>query len=259
MADENINTGSTESTEPTGPTEPTSQEATDAQAPETQQYDPQQIEEWRKAYENREAWQRANTQRAQEIAQWQEFVRLMERHPDLAEEFAQKLADRLGVEVPEAAGIQAPGQDAESADIPDWARELKQKIEEMEWKEAYQWADQQWSRADQEYKQIFGQPMPPQVRDRIKEHLASTGSIDPVASMYYVCKDQLLSRGAQASQEAAQKAQQAIQGAVTEGSAGGEQARQIDFSKMSLEELERLGRAAATGQADSDYNPFAGP
>ena len=99
MADENINTGSTESTEPTGPTEPTSQEATDAQAPETQQYDPQQIEEWRKAYENREAWQRANTQRAQEIAQWQEFVRLMDRYPDLAHEFAQKLAERLGVEV----------------------------------------------------------------------------------------------------------------------------------------------------------------
>lgn len=259
MADENINTGSTESTEPTGPTEPTSQEATDAQAPETQQYDPQQIEEWRKAYENREAWQRANTQRAQEIAQWQEFVRLMEQHPDLAEEFAQKLAERLGV--PDATGIPPQGEEstAQPGDLARKISELEQKLNEIEQKELLAWADQQWRRAENEYQRLFGQPMPEQMKDRIKEHLAITGSIDPVASIYYVCKDQLLSRGAQASQEAAQKAQQAIQGAVTEGSAGGEQARQIDFSKMSLEELERLGRAAATGQADSDYNPFAGP
>ena len=271
--------------EPTAPTPPT--EGAPAAAPTIKvgdaDYTPEQLQAAIAAQNNRQDWQRSNTQEAQRLAQeraqlieqvqgfqqanseWTGMLEAAAGNPALQQELEALRSKALGQ--PTAT---PPGQPtATPSDIPP---ALAQKIAQIEQRQMavertqkarqeaadYQEATAKLDSTFAEYEKVYGQPMPKPVFDNVMKYLNETGSIDPVGAMFAVTRDQLLQQRGQAGQEHLSNAQLGVQNATTQGASPANQNAPIDLSKISQDDADRAGRIAATGQADADYNPYRG-
>ena len=257
----------TTAVQPSGIPEPVAPQAAPTPPPGEPAPTAEQIREWKEAAKNRDEWQRANTQRAQELAAAQRQFREEQR---LVYEFAQAAQTDprvqrmiqdyqaiLAGETQPAPGAEE-GQPPKAAD-PELARRLaetERRLEAFERARDLEWADQAYDRMRADYREITGREMSPQTFYRIQQDLARTGSIDPSAQMRATCFDEFRQLGGQAQATAAQQAQVATRGTQVEGPSGGQQTRGLDLATTPYEEFERAGRIAGGGTPDADYNPF---
>jgi len=234
------------------------------------------------ALNNKQDWQRSNTQTAQQLAaertqlqqqvqEWQQanenwtgFLEAASQNPALRTELEGLMAKATG----QPLATPTPGQPtAMPSDIPPALAAKLQALEQQVAQERqarvtqeqtanYQEAQQKIDATFAEYEKVYGQPMPKGTFDNLMGYLKQTGSVDPVGAMYAVTRDQLLQNRAQGATQALNQAQAGIQGATTEGMPAANQSAPIDLSKVTQEDADRLGRIAATGHAETDYNPF---
>ena len=246
---------------------PTAPQAPAAESQPTQD----QLREWQQAYQNRENWQRSNTQKAQELAEQARQLREENRWVyDFVDAYSGNEAFRSEVEAAARKhfGQQPPttpatpaqeGQQPPAGVDPELAQRVSQmqaQLQAIERERLLQEADAKYNTMFSEYKRITGNEMPPQTFWKIKNDLNVSGSIDPVQQMYYSCRDEFLQQRAAAAQAGAQQAAEAAGRATVEGASGGG-GGQRDLASMSQDEADRLGRLAATGGIpDADYNPF---
>ena len=233
---------------------------------------PDQINEWKQAYENRQNWQRSNTQTAQELAREREEVRAYKQWADeLANGYQNdpkvrqfvddynKLRATGGQPSEPMGGVPAAeGQPPAGAD-PALVQRLtaaEQRLAQFERAREAEWADKAYGQAQAEFQKITGRDWTPQEYMRLRGDLARTGSIDPAAQMKATFWNEFAQARGQAVTQGVANAQAVAAGAQVEGVAGGNQAQQIDRRTASDADLDRLARQAIGADAGPDYSPF---
>jgi hypothetical protein len=239
-------------------------------APATGAATPDQINEWKQAYENRQEWQRANTQKAQALAREREELAAIKEWADALQtgyqtdprvrEFVDgfnKLRDGGGQEpVGGVPGLE--GQQPGKVD-PAIAQELlnvKQRLEQFERARDAEWADKVYSDAQAEFQKITGRNWTPQEHARLAQDLQRTGSIDPKAQMFWTFRNEFAQSGNKQAQANVAAAQAAASGAHVEGIAGGDQSQPLDLRTADPEITRKLALRAIGGNPDDDTHPW---
>ena len=233
---------------------------------------PDQINEWKQAYENRQEWQRANTQEAQRIAreraeiqQWREWTEQLqhgyEHDPNVrafVDGFNQQRTGQSGQPAQPTGGVPAEGQQAAQSDpaIMQRLAEYDRRLQQFEHARDAEWADKVMADAQTEFQSVMRRNWTYQEHQRLSNDLARTGSIDPKAQMFWTFRNEFAQAGNVQAQQNVAAAQAAAAGAQVEGTAGGDQAHQIDLRTAPEEVRRKLALNAIGGNPDDDSHPW---
>ena len=251
--------------------------APEALAPEAQgqatQPTPDQIREWREAYESRRDWRRTNTQEAQRLARireeiepvqtWVESLQEGYQRDPRVREFVDEYNKRFaggqpttfgggGVPVPEGMGETAKGDPLVLQKLADYER----RLEQFERARQAEWADTAYAEAEDEFQKVMGRGWTPQEYMQLKADLRATGSINPTAQMYWTFRNDFANAGNRRAQQNVAAAQAAAAAGHVEGIAGGDQSQGIDLRTAPDADIDRLARQAIGAEAGPEYSPF---
>lgn len=230
---------------------------------------PDQINEWKQAYENRQSWQSANTQEAQRIArereevagykQWVEELQQSYQNDPKVRQFVDDYNKLRATGGQPTGGVPTTDGQLPAGADPALAQRLtaaEQRLAQFERARDAEWADKAYGAAQTEFQKITGRDWTPQEYMRLRGDLARTGSIEPAAQMKATFWNEFAHARGQAVTQGVANAQAVAAGAQVEGLAGGNQTQQIDLRTASDEDLDRLGRQAIGAEPDPNYNKY---
>jgi len=191
------------------------------------------------------------TRASQELARARdavEFANVLERHPDLRDQFVAQVEQRVkGVPSQEA----APGKEQD----PELAA-LRNEIEALKNERAMEWARGEWGTMRSKFEGIMGRRPTPQEEMAVQQYLDATGAADLWSATLAVNERAFMERAAIMREQRAQQAQQAAQGSVTEGTGAQAPEGPIDWAQADFDQQVAKARRMAGGESDPTYNPF---
>ena len=191
------------------------------------------------------------TRASQELAKARdavEFANVLERHPDLRDQFVAQIEQRVkGVPTQEA----APGKEQD----PELAA-LRNEVEALKNERAMEWARGEWNTMRSKFEGIMGRRPTPQEEMQVQQYLDTTGAADLWSATLAVNERTFMERAAIMREQRAQQAQQAAQGSVTEGTGAQAPEGPINWAQADYDQQVAKARRMAGGESDPTYNPF---
>jgi len=177
-----------------------------------------------------------------------EFANVLERHPDLRDQFVAQIEQRVKGVPPQSA---TPGKEQD----PEVAA-IKRELEGLKNERAMEWARGQWSNMRSKFEGIMGRQPTQQEEIQVQRYLDSTGAADLWSATLAVFERPIMDRAAILREQRAQQAEMSARGNVTEGTGTMAAEGPIDWAQADLDAQVAKARKIAGGESDPTYNPY---
>lgn len=180
-----------------------------------------------------------------------EFANVLEKYPDLRDQFVSAVDQRVKGPVPTPSPTGEPGRE-----ISPEVAALQQEVEGMKRERALEWAGGQWTDMRSKFTGIMGRAPTQQDELQVQQYLDSTGSANLWSATLAVFHDQFMGRASVLKEQQALAATQAAAGIVTEGQGAPAPEGPTDWATADLDTQIAKARAMTGASPDPSYNRY---